>query len=121
MIDFFRISLLGDISACRYYLDAMDAAVPPARVRALEALEQQAQAEHWDYEDYDAERQGAEGVYDHTLPRVLSLSLLIYLHSRVEVQLAAVARDVRRRRSLTLDFTEVSGGVIVDSRVVPGP
>jgi hypothetical protein len=117
MIDFFRYIVVGEIQACRHYLDAMESAVPPAHERALADMRRQAEAESWHEDDYESERQGIDGVYTYTLPEVLCSSLLIYLHSRIEVQLGVVARDLRQRQNLKLQVTELSGSPIDRVRV----
>lgn len=117
MIDLLRWFVVGDFLAARNYLDAMEQAIPPARQAALDALVQRSEDEDWPEDDYDAEWQGLESVYDLTLPEVLCSSLLIYLHSRVETQLTVVAREVRKAKGLALRLNELSGSPIERTQV----
>ena len=111
-LDLFRMSLLGGFSGAEAYLTEMCTATPAAHAASRARLKAHAEAEGWDYDDYDCAQSETDAVFEHHLPRVLNRSFLIYLHTLVEHGLSEAARDVRQRRSLPLKPNDLTGSAI---------
>ena len=116
-IDWFRLSLLGNLTAAREYLEAMTAAVPHLRDQAALKVKEQATRENWEYPDYDCAMQEVASLFEFSMPAILAQSFIVYLHSSLERSLADVAKDVRRSRKLALKHNEVAGSPIERSRL----
>jgi hypothetical protein len=108
-MDMFPIMILSEFSAARSFLDEFSAAMPAARANAMERLSVQSREEKWSYEDFDCARQDLECDFDYNMPRVMNRSFVVYLHSVVEHSLARIARDVHKRRGISLKPKEVNG------------
>jgi hypothetical protein len=110
--DFFKISVLGDFSGAKAYLDIMERAIPKAEAREAKALREKAEREGWEYEDYDCARQEHESVFEYSVPEMLSFSFLTYLHALVEVRLGDVASALRKDREIAMKHSECQGSPI---------
>ncbi len=110
--DFFRICVLGDFSGATAYLDIMERAIPEAEAREARTLKEMAEREGWEYEDYDCARQEHEGVFEYSVPEVLSFSFLTYIYALVEVRLGDVARALREDRGIAMKHSECQGSPI---------
>lgn len=111
-LDLFRMSLLGSLSGAEAYLSEMCTATPVAHAASRARLKAYAEAEGWEYDDYDCALSETDAVFEHHLPRVLNRSFVIYLHTLVEHGLSEAARDVRDRRSLPLKPNDLTGSAI---------
>lgn len=110
--DFFKLSVLGDFSGATAYLDIIERAIPEAEAREAEALREKAESEGWEYEDYECARQGHEGVFEYSVPEVLSFSFLTYVHAMVEVRLGDVASALGEDRGFAIKHSEFRGSAI---------
>lgn len=110
--DFFKISVLGDFSGAMAYLDIIERAIPEAESREAKALREKAEREGWEYEEYDCARQDHEGVFEYSIPEVLSFSFLTYVHALIEVRLGDVARALREDRGFSIKHSEFRGDAI---------
>jgi hypothetical protein len=117
VINFFVLETFGLIDGARVYLEEMEKAIPSAGQRERERLQQLARKENWDWVEFDAERQEIDGTFIYWMPRVLTYSLVIYLHSIVEVRLSKLAEYLRKERDHALKVNEIAGSAIERSKV----
>jgi hypothetical protein len=117
VINFFVLDTFGLIDGARVYLEEMEKAIPSAEQRERERLRRLAHEQNWDWVEFDVQRQEIDGTFTYWMPRVLTYSLVAYVHSIVEVRLFQLAQYLRKERNLTLKVSEIAGSQIERSRV----
>ena len=104
---------LGWIWGVRAYIEQMERTLPEAEERERDELRDLAQT----YESYSEGKSEVESKWDYWIPRVLSYSLIILVHSIVETQLVALCERLRAKHGKSLKVSELSGSPIERAKI----
>jgi hypothetical protein len=102
----------GWILGVRSLVELLHDTIPEAEHREREALRGRAQGEGWDAGEYFVELQQVELRFQAWLPRLTGYSVIILMHSLVERQLLAVAKQLQQRHGYKLGVKEIQGSPI---------
>lgn len=103
------LQTFGRLSGVRAFLDVLDRALPESEWADNEALKQQAEAEDWEFGDFDVERQILDERFQFWLPRFTTYSVVTLLFTVVETQLAACAERACLQKEARFRPTDVRG------------
>lgn len=109
MIDFFVAHTLASLSGVIALIDHAERSTPEMESQVLKNLKEFAESEGWDYNDYDAERQGLEADYRHWIPKYNAYSAIILLCSVIETRLVACAGRVGKERKSEFRLRDIKG------------
>jgi hypothetical protein len=108
-IDILVSQTLARLAGIRAFLTLLDSALPEFEWRENDALEQLAHEEHWDYSDFDLERQALDERFRFWLPRFTAYSNIIFLYSVLETQLAACAERAHQNAGSAFTPADIQG------------
>jgi hypothetical protein len=116
-LDFMILNFRTDIFGAKAYLEEMEKAIPIAVNSKQEILKRRASEENWDWDEYDMHRQEIIGLSELSMPKVLSYSIITYLHSLLEVHLMSLANRLRKEKNIDLKINEMAGNGVERSKV----
>lgn len=112
VIDMFRASILGDFTTAKHYLESVFASVAVEREAQLAAWRHEAESNDIPEQEFIGELIGIENHFDFSVPRILSHSYTVYLHSLIESALYKICADLKSTRGLRLGVKDLSGSAI---------
>lgn len=107
--DFLVLETFDRLFGVTALLDVLDQGIPDMEWREQEALRQMAEAESWDYNDYDVDRQVLDEKFRRWIPRFAAYSIITLFQSIVESQLLACAERVGKMRNASFRVKDIKG------------
>jgi len=114
-IDFLAGDTFSRLAGVRAIIDHADKSIPEMELKAQETLKSKAEHEHWEWDDYDVERQLLETSYQHWIPKYTAYSAIILICSIVETQLAACAERIGKEKASPFKVRDLKGSPIESS------
>ena len=108
-IDFLLEDTLSRLTGVRAIIAHADKSTPEMERKAQEELKSKAEGEHWEWVDYDVERQLLETSYQHWIPKYTGYSAIMLLWSIVETQLLACAERIGREKVFPFRVRDLKG------------
>ena len=95
--------------AVKSFLKLLDTALPQVEWEEREALEQLAEHERWESEDFTEEMWTLQEQFRDWLPKFSAYSVMVLLHSIVETQVLAIAERVGQVKGTTFEPKDLQG------------
>ena len=108
-IDFLVAETFERLFGTTAFMEAVDKAIPDVERQERRALKALAEAENWDFGDFDVERQILDEKFGHWIPTLAAYSLIILLNSAVETELNAFAERVGDMRGSNFRVHDING------------
>ena len=112
---------VGRLAGLHAFLDVLDRALPEYEWADNESLKHMAEDEGWEWADFEVERQVLNDRFRFWVPRFTAYSVMTFLYSIVETQLAACAEVAAKQKQSPFKPSELRGqGVEAAARFLEG-
>lgn len=108
-IDFLVAETFERLFGTTAFMEAVDKAIPQVERQERQALKEVAEKQHWDFGDYDVERQVLDESFGRWIPTLAAYSVVILLYSTFEAELNAFAERVGGLRGSNFVLNDTTG------------